>query len=477
MRVGAITGQKLVRILVRTILSLAALMLVLVASWEAFSLIYPCGILSSGTFRSCPYQPSLFGPAPRELSPDDYLRRSLVETIPELQWTPDGTGIVFAFTDRRSRGRLERRLYVLASDGSKMLPVTSSNETVFSPTLSPDSSRVAYSTDMGGYRIEVSSLDGLDRRRFTNEAERAVSPVWSPDGDRIAFVGGGTRRVFLFFTRSTDGIYTVSADGADIRKVVDAGAEEDGLEYLGGLSWSSDGQFLAFWGRDNDVHVRNQAAIYMVKADGSGLTPLFSTSVRSSTRPTEVSFLAWSPDGRRIAFLRDVDGLPKLYTVGLDGLEPRVIASPDVEYRARWTSGGISWSPDSTRILFSLGSLDEDDHILYGHADWGYYPPATGTLYIVNPDGSDLRTIGRGIYSAWSPDGTRIANVVPSDHEAVLYTIDPDGSDVRVSGEKGARWLTASCGPRTETLRGRRLVLCGGGSAGAAGKPRPRAGL
>ena len=434
MKIREIARKRLVRIAALSVLALLALTIALMVLFFIWLLYF---FKPSFSFQAMP------------LSSDEIFRKELVETIPELRWTPNGTDIVFTFTDRgrtfhnRSSDRLERRLYVLASDGSEFLPITSRNEIVSSPTISPDSSRVAYLTDLEGYRIEMSSLDGSDKRRFTNEAQRAVSPVWSPDGERIAFAGVVSRRVFLLFTHNSEGIYTVSVDGLDISKIVNAGTEEDGVGYLGGLAWSPDGQRLAFWGRNDGVHTVGQAAVYTVKVDGSELIPLYSTSVRPpwtaithAPRPTDVSFLAWSPDGQSIAFLRSDDGQPKLYTVGLDGSDPRVIASPNVEHpTSHWTPGSISWSPDGSRILFSLGSPSEEVGVFEAEYtdSWGYYPPAIGDLYIVNADGSDLRAIGPGgIYSTWSPDGSRIANVIPAQYEAVLYTMDPDGSDVRV---------------------------------------------
>ena len=432
MRVGEIVKKRLMRILIRTVLCLLIITLVLVVSLLIWIYYF--------------FDP-MFDPGPYELSPYQSLERSLVESIPELQWTSDGDRIVFTFTDRKKGDLLgERRLYVLASDASEILSISDGvhgTEIVDSLTISPDGDRIAFSrlgytaNTVGNPHIYTSSLDGSDQRKLTDEDRSETSPVWSPTDDRIAFVlGPSDGRAFPFITHMSEGIYTIDGDGSDIRKVVDTRPEKGGVTYPNSLTWSPDGRLLAFFGRrDDDVHTPWQFVIYAVKADGSGLTPLFTPS----QKPTEVSFislLAWSPDSQRVAFVLSEYGKPKLYTVGLDGAGLRLVAAPEVTEPTplERTSGSVAWSPDGSQILFSLGRASDLAGIREPELsiDFGYYSPAVGSLYIVDADGTNPRNVGLGMYSVWSPDGSQIASIVPAGDEFSLYTIASDGSDIRV---------------------------------------------
>jgi WD40-like Beta Propeller Repeat len=128
-------------------------------------------------------------------------------------------------------------------------------------------------------------------------------------------------------------------------------------------------------------------------------------------------FPAWSPDGSEIAFLDFVEDSPRyghhaygLSFINVDGSDLRQLA---VALPGEEGHGGLSWSPDGTRLVFW--------HTISGRPQ----------IFVVNADGTALRQItteGRNTWPAWSPDGSRIAFV----HDGTLSTMTSDGADVRV---------------------------------------------
>jgi TolB protein len=55
---------------------------------------------------------------------------------------------------------------------------------------------------------------------------------------------------------------------------------------------------------------------------------------------------AWSPDGKRIAFVSNRDGNYELYLMNADGSEPRNLTNHPA------TDSSPCWSPDGKRIAF-----------------------------------------------------------------------------------------------------------------------------
>lgn len=146
--------------------------------------------------------------------------------------------------------------------------------------------------------------------------------------------------------------------------------------------------------------------IYVVKSNGADLVQLV-----SGDEP------AWSPDGRRIAFVRRREGAPDwtagdVYVIDADGSnERRIISSADAP----------AWAPDSRRLAFSA------------------YRDGQGGIYIVSvdDDGKPPLRVGfdRGFngWPAWSPDGSKIAFVsdwTAFDFALEIFVVDADGSHV-----------------------------------------------
>jgi Tol biopolymer transport system component len=116
------------------------------------------------------------------------------------------------------------------------------------------------------------------------------------------------------------------------------------------------------------------AQIWTVETDGSNRRFLV------SGRQPE-----WSPDGRRIAFVRAAgDSGEQVVVAAADGRHARVLVD-HVEY-----VNGTSWSPDARRIAYQNGEQG---------------------IWIAGPGAGQTSFLTDGVWPAWSPDGRFVAVV------------------------------------------------------------------
>ena len=384
----------------------------------------------------------------------DYLDQS-------LEWTPDGSHIIFGATDDY-RGDFHEyyfsprttRIQIAAADGSSLVSISNDGEFDISgsPAVSPDGSRIAYSiyryvdgdteypdTFERYFEIETSALDGSNRRRLTEKKGFDLYPAWSPSGDRIAFTRQGVPNCALsfdiLFPSYGRTIYVMNVDGSEVRDVFKSGdVSDDGASIVDimiedrGLQWSPDGRSLALFVGMFSRPRTSRTSLITVEANGSGWMELASEAGRSYVggRLEPSTFrgsVAWSPDSRRLAFMKHEDGITTLYTVERDGTGLRAVTS--LSAGSNDLSGALSWSSEGLEIRFFVTDP----------------PSQVTTLYVVNVDGSDLRSSderpGERPEGIPSPDGLRIAVLAPFDryydvNTVILSTASSDGTDVRV---------------------------------------------
>ena len=195
-------------------------------------------------------------------------------------------------------------------------------------------------------------------------ASAAQSPAWTPDGRRLAYVKDGE-------------VWVADADGSHRARV-----SPPELGDAVSVDWAPDGRSLV---------VERDGILVVMRADGAG--------ERTLTAGAEP---AWSSRGG-IAFVRDGD----LYVIDPDrrGLR-RLLTTPALD-----TSP--AWSPDGRRLAYvSAGGTAVDLHVL--DLARGVATPLTADAFIESSP-------------AWSPDGRTLAFVGNRNGIDAPWTVAPTG--------------------------------------------------
>jgi TolB protein len=173
------------------------------------------------------------------------------------------------------------------------------------------------------YKVQASeqicmmNSDGSGYRRLTTEdGVRHFYPSLAPDGKSVVYSQYRTNNVYE--------IYELSLGDATARRLT------DDLGVLTAPEISPDGSLIAFmrW-----TPASEQYQIWVMDRDGGNPRRVFAGTGWDPT---------WSPDGGRLLFASDRDGLTQLFTVDLDGTGLQRISNlPSIRGRSDWSPLGL----------------------------------------------------------------------------------------------------------------------------------------
>ncbi|HXM54609.1 MAG TPA: S9 family peptidase [Candidatus Dormibacteraeota bacterium] len=228
-------------------------------------------------------------------------------------------------------------------------------ETPSDVRLSPDGSRVAWVaapyTRAGEHpesAIWIGWTDAREPARRWTYGGADRYPRWSPDGRRLAFLSDRARR-------GTAGIHVIPVDGGEAAPLV---VRERAVS---AFAWSPDAAFVAFTAPDepHDEDRRRERERDDAVVNGRATPPdrlhvIDVTTGQVTTLDTgaeHVSGLAWSPDGRRLAYgTWPTPGLDDAWRGSLHVIGSGGGGVPLTVCRGR--IGDLGWSVDGERLVF-----------------------------------------------------------------------------------------------------------------------------
>jgi Tol biopolymer transport system component len=263
---------------------------------------------------------------------------------PVIDWSPDGKQIAYSDLVSNSDRRLAIYLFDLRTREARLLTSPPSFEFGdWNPTFSPDGRTIAFKR-VGGFwddAMYTALVSGGAARRVTWQGGGIWGHTWSRDGKSLILSCQRGASVF--------GLWRFPLDGRSPPERIIQGVSD---AITPAISWKS-GR-LAWENQNEDVN------IYRVAAEG-GEPPV--SLIASTARDRDA---AYSPDGR-IAFVSDRSGSREIWLAGADGSDQQRITSfngPDID--------NLAWSPDGRRLAFYARSQGHSDIFTrdYDPANW-----------------------------------------------------------------------------------------------------------
>lgn len=356
------------------------------------------------------------------------LRTDRNDYVAPFAWTPDGRQV---FVIRSLPDRTNQIGTIAAQDGSFRNLKSLEWRYPDNASLSPDGRYVAYdapSGDNGSPRdIMLLATDGSREVPLVQNPANDSSPIWSPDGSHVLFLSDRTGTRALWAVPAEEGTPTGAAVlvKANIGSIAPLGVARNGALY-----------YLLSGGDRQNIHVADLDAVKATR------TPVLATEgfVNANNGP------AWSPDGQYLAYysFRNSFRNPPVLVIRSDKTGDERTFTVPVGLVAPFFSGP-KWFPYNRAVLvlsrdaqgsgfgfhrlsLDTGKTDLVWHINQGTSSFALSPDGKTIFYVFQNTGQQTLASGRlmrfdiesrretelkkdewFISLALSPDGTQLA--------------------------------------------------------------------
>ncbi|NUM47405.1 MAG: PD40 domain-containing protein [Anaerolineales bacterium] len=284
-------------------------------------------------------------------------------------WSPDGSKIAFLMVPENEA---DYEIFLMDIASRRIIRLTYNNKQVLhSLAWSPDGEHIAYIASNEPYYDLVQGWVFLNDMVVANIVDSTFDVIvketsihyfdWSPDSTKIVYQADNMKY----------SLYTIDISTRKITPLTDKSV-------IGQPVWEPNGTSIVF---ACATGFRNIDLCH-IEENGSNFEQLTNTSNALLGAPV------WSPDGTKLAFiettvLSNLDEM--IFVVNSDGSELLQLTQPAFLY------ADLNWSPDSTRILFTMLKDQYDSE----------------EVYVINFDGTEFHQLtdfpGYASQPSWRP--------------------------------------------------------------------------
>lgn len=348
-------------------------------------------------------------PAQRPVTVNDQFR---FVDVRDPQISPDGEWVLYTLTSTDvAADRRNTDIWKVRWDGSSQSQVTFTPENENAPRWSPDGRYISFLSSRPGpakgNQVWMLDRSGGEARQVTRVPGGVLSHEWSPDSTRLATVGRDDAVPEDVPARHGEGVekfpdprpividkYQFKRDGEtyltgvgrsrifvhDIASQQTRQLTSDGDYDESGPKWSPDGRRIAFISNhDSEWERTRNTDVFVVDT-----TPGSKSSRLTTFNGADGGSLAWSPDGRLIAYAQGSEpkfnfhSLNRLAVVPASGGAPRVLTGR--------LDRGIAFpgfTSNGSRILFTVTD-DRRQYLATIPAGGGAVEPVAGGRRVIS---------------------------------------------------------------------------------------------